>query len=57
MELPHNETKERQPSSTSFPSVSQEHMSENGENSQNKLVWNPVKIKELKHFKESIVTY
>jgi hypothetical protein len=33
-------------------------MSESGKNSQNEqLVWNPVKIKDLKHFEESTVTY
>lgn len=43
---------------TKFFPVNQEQMSESGKNSQNEqLVWNPVKIQDLKHFKESIAIY
>lgn len=43
--------------SLAFP-VTQEQMSKNCDNSKNeKLIWNPVRMQDLKHFKESIVSY
>ena len=53
---PLNEIVEGWPPALAFQ-VTWEQMQEDGENSQNEhIVWNPVKIQDLKHLEEPIVT-
>lgn len=49
-----NEIKKSQSLPLAF-TVTQEQLLGNGENSQNELVWNSIKIWDLVHFKESII--